>query len=353
MPAGKRGDPVSHIRLFVAHSHKDEIAERIANALEEEGFDVWYSKKSIKVGESLTEKISKGLTEGDFLVVVLSENSVQSDWMKKELSMGVILELEKKSIFILPVRTDRCEIPLMIRDKKFADFRTSFSHGMDELLDAIGSPVLDSSPVKVPKRPKGKPIHKFVDSIPSLKADDFTKQMTELTTEEKKKLIGELIDRLSISRVGDVSSRELLLTLRLAILDNARPSPQLFKVFFDELAYRTSFRFREDLMEIVAKYAEFSNIREWIQDQALIDWFVDQFRTSSSFAAGGVNSHIVAGLGPILTQRHFGQIVEAALTNDQIHHSWGAPEHLRKLFSIHDKWLSDRQRDELKKLGLH
>ena len=44
-------------------------------------------------GDSLIEKISDGIESSDKLVVFLSPNSVDSNWVKKEVATGLILEL--------------------------------------------------------------------------------------------------------------------------------------------------------------------------------------------------------------------------------------------------------------------
>ena len=309
---------------------------------------VWLDKWSIKVGDSLTQKITEGISEGDFLIIVLSNNSVQSDWVKKELSISLMIELERKSVFILPVRLDDCQIPLIIRDKKYADFRTNFDDGMDELLDAIGSPQTEADSSEIRPVPSSPDIQELADSLLKLSDMEQKSRIHTLSADEKRKLIGEVLDRFSLT--GEDTSR-LLPILELAILADGRPSPALFEDFMREFAYRRS-PARESLARVVANYVEFSNIRASLKDHKLIDWLVTEFERSSTFAQGGANSEIVSNLGPVLIEGQFKRIVDAAIANDQIHHSWGAPGPLRRLFSLNDKWLTRKQKEELKKLKL-
>jgi len=52
---------------------------------------VWYDKWEIKVGDSLIEKIQEGLDIHDYLAIILSPESVSSEWVKRELNSAVRL----------------------------------------------------------------------------------------------------------------------------------------------------------------------------------------------------------------------------------------------------------------------
>lgn len=71
------------------------------------------------------------------LLVVLSNASVNSDWCRREITAGLVRELEEKRVVILPVLVEACEIPLFLRDKKYADFRTNPDKGLHDVLEAI------------------------------------------------------------------------------------------------------------------------------------------------------------------------------------------------------------------------
>lgn len=46
-------------------------------------------------------------------------------------------ELEEKRVLVLPVRLDDCEIPMFLREKMYADFRTNFDIGLKAVVDSI------------------------------------------------------------------------------------------------------------------------------------------------------------------------------------------------------------------------
>ena len=78
------------------------------------------------------------------MLVVLSEASVNSEWCKKELSVGLIRELEEKRVVVIPVLIEDCAVPMFLRDKRYADFRTDFANGLGEILEALASVTNDT-----------------------------------------------------------------------------------------------------------------------------------------------------------------------------------------------------------------
>jgi hypothetical protein len=95
---------------------------------------VWLDKWEMQPGDSLIDKIQNGLTESSFLLVVLSKNSVQSEWCKKELNSGLMRELNEKKVVVIPILLEDCEIPLFLQEKVYADFRSDFDEGFRLLL---------------------------------------------------------------------------------------------------------------------------------------------------------------------------------------------------------------------------
>ena len=124
--------------VFLAHSSVDKILiSRIAFDLRKRGLPVWFDKWELKVGDSLHDKIEHGIESSGYLVVALSKHSVESPWVKIELNAGLAIELEKRQVFVLPILIEQCQIPLFLKDKKYADFKKSYQYGLDELLERL------------------------------------------------------------------------------------------------------------------------------------------------------------------------------------------------------------------------
>ncbi len=111
--------------IFLCHAHEDKtFVKRIAKDLNEFGIETWVDEAEMLIGESVIHKISEGIFNADFLVAVLSPHSVNSQWVKKEISMGMTLEIKGDRIKVLPLLLEDCELPLFLQDKLYADFRT-------------------------------------------------------------------------------------------------------------------------------------------------------------------------------------------------------------------------------------
>lgn len=124
--------------VFISYSHSDrDFATRLAEQLVRHRATVWIDQWELLVGDSLIERIEAALEEASALLVILSASSVQSDWCRKELNAGLLKELEEKRVVILPVLLEDCKIPLFLRDKLYADFRTDFDEGLKDVLESV------------------------------------------------------------------------------------------------------------------------------------------------------------------------------------------------------------------------
>lgn len=110
--------------IFISYNHSDkDTAESLAKILVQAKQNVWIDKWELNAGDSLIERIESALGGADAILVLLSKNSIQSEWCKKELRSGLIRELEEKSVLVIPIVLDDCEIPLFLREKLWIDFR--------------------------------------------------------------------------------------------------------------------------------------------------------------------------------------------------------------------------------------
>ena len=70
--------------IFISYNKDDRPwVEGFANALASRGWSVWWDR-SIPTGESFDLVIKQALTSAKCVVVVWSERSVNSDWVKAE-----------------------------------------------------------------------------------------------------------------------------------------------------------------------------------------------------------------------------------------------------------------------------
>ena len=124
--------------VFLSHSSKDKpFIRQLATDLKKNGVGVWLDEQKIAVGDSIVERVGQGLAESDYFILAMSNNSVSSPWVAKELNQALVSEIEQREVKILPLKLDSCEIPTLLKDKKYADFSSQYQAGLDELLIAI------------------------------------------------------------------------------------------------------------------------------------------------------------------------------------------------------------------------
>lgn len=127
-----------NMAAFISYSHKDaKFVDRLAHDLIDQNIHIFLDRWELKVGDSLVQKIQVEIDRAEFLCVVMSEHFVNSGWCEKELNSGIMRELEEKKVIVLPLLIENCEIPLFLREKKYADFRSDYKIGFDELYKTL------------------------------------------------------------------------------------------------------------------------------------------------------------------------------------------------------------------------
>jgi len=128
-------------KIFLSHTSIDKpFVEKLARDLERLGIKVWYDKYEIKVGQSIFWKIEEGISETDYFAIVIFKEAWQSDWVRAEFDAAWQKQMKNKRNIILPILYRDCEIPLMIRGIKYADFRKDENYyaALADLASAFG-----------------------------------------------------------------------------------------------------------------------------------------------------------------------------------------------------------------------
>ncbi len=126
--------------VFISHSHQDkDFVDKLATHLIKANAHVWVDRWEIKVGESILNRVQNVIDGASAVLFVLSKASVKSEWCKKELSAGLMRELEEKSTIVLPVLLEKCQIPPFLKEKKYADFTENFDTGLKDIVDGIAN----------------------------------------------------------------------------------------------------------------------------------------------------------------------------------------------------------------------
>jgi len=126
--------------VFLSYSSKDSsLAKKIVTLLKGRDVPIWFDNVDLKIGESLSNEIKQAITNASFFCVLLSRNSLNSEWVKKELQWAQIKQSLTK-FFILPILLEKVELPDFLKDIKYVDFSTveGCISNIPELLNVLG-----------------------------------------------------------------------------------------------------------------------------------------------------------------------------------------------------------------------
>ena len=127
--------------VFLSHSHADKaFARRLAADLRAAGHSVWIDEAEINVGDSLVGKIREGIDQVDYVAAILSEASISSEWVTRELDIASNREIEEKRVMVLPLLVQKVELPGFLKGKFYADFTSDdkYLEQFNLLLRALG-----------------------------------------------------------------------------------------------------------------------------------------------------------------------------------------------------------------------
>ena len=147
--------------VFISYARDDrEQAAQLASALEARGFSVWWDRE-IPPGRTFDDVIEEALTSARCVLVLWSEHSIPSRWVRAEASSAA-----ERGILI-PVLVEAVEPPLEFRNIQAADL-TGWGGAVDhpelqrlvETVSAMaGSSPQLSTPTRRPPRTRGMSVH--------------------------------------------------------------------------------------------------------------------------------------------------------------------------------------------------
>jgi hypothetical protein len=98
-------DPVQFYSCFISYSHSDEaFCKRLYSRMRDEHLRVWYAPEDIMAGRKLHEQIEQAIRVYDKVLLVLSETSLQSDWVATEIYHARQREVKEKRRVLFPIR---------------------------------------------------------------------------------------------------------------------------------------------------------------------------------------------------------------------------------------------------------
>jgi hypothetical protein len=128
------------MKIFVSHSSKDiSFARKLSSDLQSLGHSVFLDEWVIQAGTCIPTAISKGLEQAEYLVLILSSSSVASNWVNEEWKAAYWEEVFGGAIRVIPVLVDHCEIPTLLKKRRYVDFTESYEQALSDLENGIAS----------------------------------------------------------------------------------------------------------------------------------------------------------------------------------------------------------------------
>ena len=100
-------------------------------------------------GDSIAKRIDEGLAASDVLLVLLSPNAVNSNWVRAEWHAALNSQLRNRAVTLIPVLIADCELPPALSNLTYLDLRTDFDAKLKKLKNQLGLiPNIDFSQIR-------------------------------------------------------------------------------------------------------------------------------------------------------------------------------------------------------------
>jgi len=148
IPTGFGEEPIIRkYDVFISHASEDknDVVRPLALALQNKQLRVWYDEFELKIGDSLRQKIDKGLANSRFGIVVLSKNFIRKGWTNYELD-GIITKSISGQQVVLPIWHDITKQEVIDYSPSLADkvARNTAVYTIEEIAEEIAEVINDN-----------------------------------------------------------------------------------------------------------------------------------------------------------------------------------------------------------------
>ncbi len=96
--------PIDYYSCFISYSSKDQsFAERLHADLQSKGVRCWFAPHDMRIGDEIRPRIDESIRVHDKLLLVLSESSLASAWVKKEVETAFENEVQYNKLVLFPI----------------------------------------------------------------------------------------------------------------------------------------------------------------------------------------------------------------------------------------------------------
>jgi uncharacterized protein YjbI with pentapeptide repeats len=101
------GDGLQFYSCFISYNNADgTFARKLHDDLQDNGVRCWFAPEDMKIGDRIRPRIDQEIRLRDKLLVILSENSVDSEWVGDEVEAALEEERMDGRTILFPIRLD-------------------------------------------------------------------------------------------------------------------------------------------------------------------------------------------------------------------------------------------------------
>ncbi|MEK8018466.1 MAG: toll/interleukin-1 receptor domain-containing protein [Candidatus Parabeggiatoa sp.] len=98
--------------IFISHATQDDdFVKQLRLELEHLALTVWVDSRNLRGGQRLAPEIKQAIENARQVLVVLSPNTINSPWVRKEIALALEREHQEKAHVVIPlVRPVSCKV---------------------------------------------------------------------------------------------------------------------------------------------------------------------------------------------------------------------------------------------------
>ncbi|WP_271911590.1 DUF1883 domain-containing protein [Vreelandella alkaliphila] len=137
-PPAESGGETHDVFISHASDDKEEFVRPLATALMAHGLNVWFDEMTLRIGDSLRQKIDRGLANSRVGLVVLSPDFIKKGWTNYELD-GIVTRTVSGEQILLPIWHNITKQQVVDFSPSLADkvARSTATHTIDEIAAEI------------------------------------------------------------------------------------------------------------------------------------------------------------------------------------------------------------------------
>jgi hypothetical protein len=196
---------------------------------------------------------------------------------------------------------------------------------------------------------------KSVEAIRNLSEKEISSAVKKVASDQIIRTMRFAIDEISKLETFDYSDsqdyEEIGYLIKAAIREREGERIQLFEMFLKSFFPTTmamTYTFVEKVSQILAELVKIVSIRNWIVENKYVDMLISELAQSRSFDLAGINTDMILGFLPHLSEEQLTALVDFSISNDQIYCSYKAKRNLKTVLDFCEGKIKERKLDELR-----